>query len=114
MSLRFNLATNPEKLTEFAHGAKNYFEVMKKARNNPILEEFELEKITICASPSPLSGLNIQTHDVIYRSFFVNENAYIYCKYHFIRWNMFSSEDDEITDVENMFTSDSDDIPDLD
>ena len=113
MSLRFNLAAN-EKLEEFAHGAKNYFKVLKTARNNPILEEFELEKITICASPAPLLGLHIQNYDFIYRSFFVNEKAYIYCKYHFRRWNMFSSDDDEIPDVENMFSSDSDDIPDFD
>ena len=113
MSLRFNGAAN-NKLEEFAHGAMNYFEVWKIAQNCPILEDFELEKITVCASPTPLSGLHIQNNDYefIYQSFFINENAYIYCKYQFRRWNMFSSDDDEISDFENMFPSehDSDDI----
>ena len=114
-SRRFNLAAN-EKLEEFANGARITFEILKSSQNYPILEEFELEKITICASPFPLLGLHIQNNgNVIYRSFFIQENAYIYCKYHYTSWNMFSS-DDEITDVVNMFSpeGDDDDIPDFD
>ena len=110
-SQRFNLAPN-KKLDEFAHGARLTFEVLKSSQNYPILQEFEIEKVTICASPAPLSGLNFKNDNFIYRSVFVHENAYIYCKYHFRSCSMFLSDDDEIPDLENMFSSD-DDIPDF-